>query len=450
MKLKKQNSQQTIKLKELKDLIAEAIQAESSLNRGFLLESPDMIDEAGKTSIARALYPFKAIFILGPAGAGKTFVSDRVGIPKGGQQDFHTINPDQRIEDVFPAFGVTMQFVKGFPETDEEKEAEAENPADDAHVKAMETLQQGMRRILQNASQGHTHNLILKAKPLLFDTTGEEVGKMSARMKELKALGYKVGVMMVNVPPDVSVGADSNRDRTVGADRTRKISDQFQKEVVKMKGYQKALDGTGIEIFGGEIFPNVYDLRDGSLRPGVTEEHVKAMGNPSPEDAQAILDRMQADVQAFLQADHSPESAAGKIINAMKFMVKATGGQFGQNMNDIEAIASTAFQQAEHPNWRMTGAEIAKEPVMQAAASHLASLGGADAQAQKGQRSRKSAPFDGDSIRQATGNDAPVPVGGKLRPDKDGTVRTRQFESLGDTIQKIIRDAVLETKKQLD
>ena len=149
MKLKKQNSQQTIKLKELKDLIAEAIEAERALGNGFLLESPEIIDEAGKTSIASALYPFKAIFILGPAGAGKTFVSDRVGIPKGGQRDFHTVNPDQRIEDVFPAFGVTMQFVKGFPETEEEAEAERENPQDDWHVKAMETLQQGMRRILQ-------------------------------------------------------------------------------------------------------------------------------------------------------------------------------------------------------------------------------------------------------------------------------------------------------------
>ena len=318
MKLKENNN--SLNIAELKKLIAESMEANSTLNRGFLLEEPDFLDEAGKTSIARAKYPFKAIFMLGPAGAGKTFVSDQVGIPKSDsdQRGFHTINPDQRIEDVFPAFGLTMQFVKGFPEGPEEEEEEERNPKQDWHVKAMETLQQGVRRILQNASQGHTHNLILNAKPLLFDTTGEDVKKMSERMVELEKLGYKVGVMMVNVPPEVSVAADANRDRTVGADRTRGISDTFQKDVVAMQGYQKRLAGSGVKIFGGGIFPNLYDLRNGSLRPGVTQDHVEAMGSPSPEDAKQILSQMSSDVESFLAEPHGDDSAAGKIIKAMK------------------------------------------------------------------------------------------------------------------------------------
>ena len=451
MKLKENNN--NLNLAELKKLIAESMDAMSTLNRGFLLEEPEFLDEKSKTSIRNAPYPMKAIFILGPAGAGKTFVSDKVGIPKNppDQQGFHTVNPDQRIEDVFPAFGVTMQFVKGFPETEEEAAEEEANPSADWHVKAMETLQQGVRRILQNASQGHTHNLILTAKPLLFDTTGEDVDKMGDRMIELKKLGYKVGVMMVNVPPEVSVSADANRDRTVGADRTAKISNDFQKDVVAMQGYQKKLAGSGVEIFGGGIYPNVYDLRDGSLRPGVTEEHVKAMGNPSPEDAKAILDQMIADVDAFKSFQHPEDSAAGKIVKAMIFMVESTGGMHGQNMADIEMIHAQAFRDTQHPKWKLSGEAIASEPVMQAAAAHLASLGGADAQAQKGQRSRKSAPFDGKSVRDVTGNSNPVPVGGELRPDKDGEVRTRRFEeSFEQTIHNIVRAAVLKTKKELD
>ena len=65
--------------------------------------SPQFLDEA---SIKKNKYPFKAIFVLGPAGAGKTFISMQVGIPK----EFVVSNPDQRIESVFPAFGVTMKF----------------------------------------------------------------------------------------------------------------------------------------------------------------------------------------------------------------------------------------------------------------------------------------------------------------------------------------------------
>ena len=69
-----------------------------------LLEAPEMLDEK---SILKNKYPFKAIYIFGPAGSGKSYISSNLlGIPK----DFVVSNPDERIEEVFPAFGISMKF----------------------------------------------------------------------------------------------------------------------------------------------------------------------------------------------------------------------------------------------------------------------------------------------------------------------------------------------------
>ena len=69
------------------------------------------------------------------------------------------------------------------------------------------------------------------ANPIVFDTTGENVKKMTSRIKALGKAGYDVAVFMVNVPTDVSVSRDQKRKRTVGAP-TKSISSQYQREVV--------------------------------------------------------------------------------------------------------------------------------------------------------------------------------------------------------------------------
>ena len=418
-------SNSVLTIGELKELISEEFQKERDLRRGFLLESPDeLLDE----SILKNPNSFKAIFLFGPAGAGKSFISDKVGIPKadeGAKGGFRTVNPDQRIEDVFPAFGVSMEFAN----------------SEDADL---EKLQQGMRNILQNASQAHTHNLIMRARPLLFDTTGEDVPKMTKRIKALQKLGYKIGVLMVNVPTDISVDRDQNRDRTVGKERTAKISTDYQSYVVKERGYFKSLANTGAVIFGNEIYPNVYDLRDNSRLDGVSDAHIEALGNPTPESAKELLERIRADVETFL----GPElpDVGQKLKDAMSIMVKGTKGKSGQNLADVEKVFSGAFQEA-YP-------DVANNDVVLSAAKYLAGLGGASAQAKKADRRRKTVADNPDvdkKIRDLTGRpDVVIPTGQKLRPDKDGERRTRKFEeAMEESVAEAIKKAVLEIKKQL-
>ena len=61
------------------DLLKKMIKEELGHTKAPIIEEPEVLDEA---SILKNRYPFKAIFIFGPAGAGKSFLSKQIGIPK--------------------------------------------------------------------------------------------------------------------------------------------------------------------------------------------------------------------------------------------------------------------------------------------------------------------------------------------------------------------------------
>ena len=331
-----------LSLDNLKSLIAEAV--ENNPRVTMVLEAPQLLDEK---SILKNKHPFKALYIFGPAGAGKSFLSGQIGVPS----DFVVSNPDERIEQVFPAFGITMKYVSS---------AEGEEASN------LEKVQQMSRKVLQNAEQGHTANMLAIANPIVFDTTGEEVPKLVGRMKALMDVGYDIAVFMVNVPTDVSVDRDKKRKRTVGAP-TKTISKQYQKEVVKERGYFQQLAGLEYAtVLGGDIYANLFDLRDNSLLPGITDEHVNSMktkdGKPfTPEYAAGLLKQAKSDLQAWLTPE--PMNPAGKmILKAMRKLVKASKGTLGQNMNDVVAAAGLDAYKND------------KE--IRAAAEHLVRLGG--------------------------------------------------------------------------
>lgn len=383
----------------LRKLIREETTGNTSVME-ILLESPEMLAEK---SIMKNKHPFKAIYIFGGAGAGKSFLSKQIGIPS----DFVTSNPDERIESVFPAFGLSMKF-EPFGRGEEKAASE------DAKI------QQSSREVLQNAEQSHTHNMLSIANPIVFDTTGEQVEKISGRMKSLMKVGYDIAVFMVNVPVDVSVSRDKDRDRTVGAP-TKSIGDQYQKEVVQQRGYFKQLaDLPYATVLGGDIYANLFDLSSGKLLDGITDEHVAAMktsdGKPyTPEYAKQLLDQARSDLQAWLTPE--PENPTGlTLLRGMRALVKASGGKHGQNLYQIGPAVINGYD----------------EPDIVKAASLLADLGGAEDPIKKSQRGRKTAGKkfgkQKQSIRQMSGETEPTPMGGDLPPNSKGKVKQRKFE----------------------
>ena len=94
-------------------------------------------------SIMKEKYPFKAIYVVGPAGAGKSYLGSQIGIPG----DFITSNTDARVENVFRAYNIPLKFAGS---------AKGEEPSD------LEVLQQNARTILQNADAGEIVALVYR------------------------------------------------------------------------------------------------------------------------------------------------------------------------------------------------------------------------------------------------------------------------------------------------
>lgn len=399
-----------LSLENLRHLIKESIEKET-----MLIESPRELTEAERIeeAIAKLKNPFKAIFILGPAGAGKTFFSKQIGIPA----EFETSNPDELIEQEFGKFGISLKFVTKEEDLDTWKK------------------QQTFREKLQNATQSQTFNWLNQGKPVVFDTTGEDVMKMAVRMEELKTAGYDVGVIMINVPTDISVKADKKRKRTVG-EPTKDISKQYQDEVKQDRGYFTLFSGKTegyeyMDVLGDDIYGNFFNLSTGELRTDIpiTQAHVDASrnkdGDPyTPEYAKQLLKKIIDDLGKLLGPNKNPRGAA--LVAGMRALVKASGGLLGNRLSDF-AIATAA-----------TDKDYLSDPAIKEAAEIVAKLGGAEAMFKKAQRSKKVAgKKQGTAVK---GDD------GKMRDPTArelGTPKQFNEEELHSTIKEIVRSILV-------
>lgn len=383
-----------LSIENLKSLIKEAVEEQK---KTMLLESPQVIEEEDleEASIRKNPHPFKAIFIFGPAGAGKSFLSKQLGIPK----EFKVSNPDERIESVFPAFGLSLKFA-------------AENQDEELFK-----VQQTAREILQNASQGHTANLLNIANPLVFDTTGENVAKMSKRIEALTKAGYDVAIFQVNVPTETSVARDIARKRTVG-EPTKAISQQYQQQVAQDRGYFKKFESNPrVTMLGDDIYANIFDLRDGSLlvEPEVAGAMKTKDGKPFTADyAKDLLAKAKSDLQGFLSQREPTNPTGAALYDGMMELVSASGGKLGQGIGDFAVAASDE--------------KLMSNPKIAKAAEIVASLGGAKAALAKAQRGRKVA---GKEFGKAADKDATF-----------GSLGLRE-EELSEQVKEIIRSILL-------
>lgn len=339
-----------LSLESLRSLIKEAVEEQK---KTMLIEQPQKLEEIALRSNP---YPFKAIFIFGPAGAGKSFISGKIGIPA----EFVTSNPDEDIEAQFGNFGVGLKFAD---KTDLENWKQ----------------QQAFREKLQNASQAKTANWLNTATPVIFDTTGEDVMKMSTRIEELNEAGYDVAIFQINVPPEVSVERDKERARTVG-EPTKVISKQYQDEVDKDRGYFQLFDGyRDVRILGGDIYANIYDLRDDSLLvPQELADEMKTKdGKPyTAEYAKQVLKQAEKDLGNFLkEGGKGPRNDNGKILyNGMLALLDKSGDRLGNRLTDFIVAAHDP--------------ELLQDPAIVAAGEKVAELGGAREMFAKAQRSQ--------------------------------------------------------------
>jgi len=132
----------------------------------------------------------KAIFMAGPAGSGKTFVSAQI-IPK----NLTVINVDDTYEKLLKAAGLGMKIA----DFDQDQLSQAGKLMGQA----------------QKATKEKFAQLSAEKKDIIIDGTGAASKPLLKKKAELEALGYDTMMVMIWVSPYTSLERNANRDRAL-------------------------------------------------------------------------------------------------------------------------------------------------------------------------------------------------------------------------------------------
>jgi dephospho-CoA kinase len=133
----------------------------------------------------------KAIFLAGPAGAGKSFISKQI-ILSG---KFNVINSDDTYEELLKASGLGMK----------QKDFGPEELSQAAKLQAQ----------AQKATKEKYSQALENRHDIIIDGTGAASGPLLKKKAELEELGYTTFMVMIYVSPMTSLERNADRDRSL-------------------------------------------------------------------------------------------------------------------------------------------------------------------------------------------------------------------------------------------
>ena len=212
----------------------------------------------------------KAIFMAGPAGSGKTFVSAQL-IPK----NLTVINVDDTYEELLKAAGLGMK-IADFTQ--------------DQLSQAAKLMGQA-----QKATKEKYALLSAEKKDIIIDGTGAASKPLLKKKQELEDLGYDTMMVMIWVSPYTSLERNASRDRALAPSI-----------VVKTWAGVNANIGIYKQAFG-DNFVLINNDPNGKLEydPAVAREKffktVKGSGKVYTPDEKAKRDKEIADLNASIE-----------------------------------------------------------------------------------------------------------------------------------------------------
>ena len=133
---------------------------------------------------------FKAVFLAGGPGSGKSFIVGKTGL---GSFGFRVVNSDDAFENSMKKAGMEM------------------NPDNIFSVKGQEL--RGKASKLTAAKQ----EMYLKGRlGIVIDGTGKDSAKIKKQKQALEKMGYETAIIIVNTNLESAVDRDTKRDRSIG------------------------------------------------------------------------------------------------------------------------------------------------------------------------------------------------------------------------------------------
>ena len=175
---------------------------------------------------------FKAVFLAGGPGSGKSFVAGKMLRGTG----LKTVNSDEIYEYLMTKKGMDMSD----PEVIASKDGqETRNKAKDLTNKRQGDLDSGRGGYLQGRLG------------LVIDGTGKDVQKVAATSEKLKALGYETMMLFVNTSEDVAQERNQNRARSIPAEMVSKMWRAVQNNLMKFQQVFGAANFHVVDNSGG-------------------------------------------------------------------------------------------------------------------------------------------------------------------------------------------------------
>jgi adenylate kinase family enzyme len=155
---------------------------------------------------------FKAIFLAGGPGSGKSYVSGKMTGQKSVMTGLKVVNSDDMYEYLMSRQGMDMS---------------PENVWSD---KGQET-----RNRAKQLTKTKEKKYIDGRLGLILDGTGKDVEKVSKQKEKLEAMGYDCMMLFINTSEEVAIQRDAQRQRSVGASAVSKMWKNVQDNIMKFQ-----------------------------------------------------------------------------------------------------------------------------------------------------------------------------------------------------------------------
>ena len=148
---------------------------------------------------------FKAVFLAGGPGSGKSFIVGKTGLPALGLK---VINSDDAYEAAMKKAGMEM------------------SPDNIFSVKGQDI--RGRAKALTGKKQAR---YLMGRLGVVVDGTGKDFAKVKKQAQAMEQLGYDTAMIFVNTDLDTAINRDKARERTIGEKEVTKYWKEVQRNI---------------------------------------------------------------------------------------------------------------------------------------------------------------------------------------------------------------------------